>query len=81
MKKELSSVKGTVGNKLMENLDSIKITTTKSSLVEACEKVLENLNNKDKNEFLEVLKKKKDHTSALMYVYNYVLKGDNLGVI
>ena len=81
MKKELSSVKGTVGNRLMENINSIKIATSKSSLVEECERVLKDLNNKDKNEFLDILKKKKDHTSALMYVYNYMLKGDNLGVI
>lgn len=78
---ELSNIKGTVGNVIKNNIDKINASYNKEELYRICEESLIGLKNKDVDNFLQGIKKSKTHASALMYVYNYLFKGDNLGVI
>lgn len=77
---ELSNVEGTVGKVIKDNLDKINKTSSKEGLVKTMENLLKDTPGKGKEDFLSNLSKKNNYGAAMMYVYNYMLKGDNLGV-
>jgi len=78
---ELSKTAGTIGNVIAQNKAQIDSTTTIGELVTVCKELLANSNNADKTNFLTTLSNKKTWMRGIEYVYNYMLKGDNLGVI
>lgn len=78
---ELSKIEGTIGSVIAQNRAKIDCTTTLPELVGVCKALLFESNNPDRENFLSTLGKKKTWAKGLEYVYNYMLKGDNLGVI
>lgn len=78
---ELSRIEGTIGNVIKNNIVRINGARSKDDLYDICAEVLTDLKNKDKDNFLSGIQKSKNFTRALSYVYNYLFKGDNLGVI
>lgn len=78
---ELSKCKGTIGKIINDNVKDIMACTTKNDLVVKMEDLLENSENKDKNNFLFNLKRCRSYTDAMSYVLNYLMKGDGFGSI
>lgn len=78
---ELSKATGTIGNVIAQNKDKIDCTTSLVDLVNVCKSLLADSNNSDKDNFITTLTNKKTWVKGIEYVYNYMLKGDNLGVI
>lgn len=77
---ELSNVKGTVGKIIKDNIEKINKSTSKESLIKIMSGLLKNTNGKGKEDFLAELSKTSNYGAAMKYVYDYMLKGDNLGV-
>lgn len=77
---ELSNVKGTVGKVIKDNIEKINRSTSKESLIKIMNGLLKDTNGKGKEDFLAELSKTSNYGAAMEYVYNYMLKGDNLGV-
>lgn len=77
----LSTKKGTIGKIIYDNLTKINAAKDKVSLISTLETLLKDSKNKDKDSFLGVLVNKKSFDSALTFVYDYMMKGDGLGVI
>ena len=79
--KEPSTVQGTIGKLIKDNMISIGSAKTQGELITLCENILKNSNNADKDNFLSTLKSKRGLMKAQEYICNYMLKGDGLGVI
>lgn len=78
---ELSKIKGTIGNVIKTNITKINSARSKDDLYNICNEALSDMQNKDKENFLSEIRRSKDFARAVSYVYNYMFKGDNLGVI
>ena len=71
------SEKGNSINKLLlDNKDLIDGAASKDELVKACENILADKGGAKAQQFLQVLKEKKNHYAALKYVYDFILAGE-----
>lgn len=79
--KELSTVQGTIGKLIKDNMATIGQASSQNELVRFCENLLKDSTNADRDNFLSTLKSKRGLVAAQTYIVNYVLKGDGLGTI
>lgn len=79
--KQLSTVQGTIGKIIRDNMTAIGATKSQKELIALCENLLKDSANADKDKFLANLKSKKGLMPAQLYVCNYTLKGDGLGTL
>jgi hypothetical protein len=71
------SEKGNSINKLLlDNKDAIDGAASKEELVKACQDILADKGGAKAQQFLQVLKAKKNHYAALKYVYDFILAGE-----
>lgn len=71
------SEKGNSTNKLLlDNKEAIDGAASKEELVKACQDILADKGGAKAQQFLQVLKAKKNHYAALKYVYDFILAGE-----
>lgn len=71
------SEKGNSINKLLlDNKEAIDGAASKEELVKACQDILADKGGAKVQQFLQVLKAKKNHYAALKYVYDFILAGE-----
>jgi hypothetical protein len=71
------SEKGNSINKLLlDNTEAIDGAASKEELVKACQDILADKGGAKAQQFLQVLKAKKNHYAALKYVYDFILAGE-----
>lgn len=71
------SEKGNSINKLLlDNKEAIDGAASKEELVNACQDILADKGGAKAQQFLQVLKAKKNHYAALKYVYDFILAGE-----
>lgn len=71
------SEKGNSINKLLlDNKEAIDGAASKEELVKACQDILADKGVAKAQQFLQVLKAKKNHYAALKYVYDFILAGE-----
>lgn len=71
------SEKGNSINKLfLDNKEAIDGAASKEELVKACQDILADNGGAKAQQFLQVLKAKKNHYAALKYVYDFILAGE-----
>lgn len=71
------SEKGNSINKLLlDNKGAIDGAASKEELVKACQDILADKGGAKAQQFLQVLKAKKNHYAALKYVYDFILAGE-----
>lgn len=71
------SEKGNSINKLLlDNKEAIDGAASKEELVKACQDILADEGGAKAQQFLQVLKAKKNHYAALKYVYDFILAGE-----
>jgi hypothetical protein len=71
------SEKGNSINKLLlDNKEAIDGASSKEELVKACQDILADKGGAKAQQFLQVLKAKKNHYAALKYVYDFILAGE-----
>lgn len=71
------SEKGNSINKLLlDNKEAIDGASSKEELVKACQDILADKGGEKAQQFLQVLKAKKNHYAALKYVYDFILAGE-----
>lgn len=71
------SEKGNSINKLLlDNKEAIDGAASKEELVKACQDILADKGGAKAQQFLQVLKAKKNHYAALKYVYDFILAGE-----
>lgn len=71
------SEKGNSINKLLlDNKGAIDGASSKEELVKACQDILADKGGAKAQQFLQVLKAKKNHYAALKYVYDFILAGE-----
>ena len=71
------SEKGNSINKLLlDNKEAIDGASSKEELVKACQDILADKGDAKAQQFLQVLKAKKNHYAALKYVYDFILAGE-----
>ena len=71
------SEKGNSINKLLlDNKEAIDGAASKEELVKACQDILSDRGGAKAQQFLQVLKAKKNHYAALKYVYDFILAGE-----
>lgn len=71
------SEKGNSMNKLLlDNKAAIDGAASKEELVKACQDILADKGGAKAQQFLQVLKAKKNHYAALKYVYDFILAGE-----
>lgn len=72
------SEKGNSINKLLlDNKAAIDGAASKEELVKACQDILADKGGAKAQQFLQVLKAKKNHYAALKYVYDFILAGED----
>lgn len=79
--RELSKLDRSISKIFVDNLDKINSTHTLPELISLITKLLSNLNSDRTEGIFKALNSKKSHTQALQYIYNFILKGDDVGVI
>jgi hypothetical protein len=71
------SEKGNSINKLLlDNKETIDGAASKEELIKACQDILADKGGAKAQQFLQVLKAKKNHYAALKYVYDFILAGE-----
>lgn len=71
------SEKGNSINKLLlDNKEALDGAASKEELVKACQDILADKGGAKAQQFLQVLKAKKNHYAALKYVYDFILAGE-----
>lgn len=71
------SEKGNSINKLLlDNKEAIDGAASKEELVKACQDILADKGGAKAQQFLQVLRAKKNHYAALKYVYDFILAGE-----
>lgn len=81
IERELSTKENSISKIFIDNKDKINATTTKQSLVDIIKDLLKDLNPSRTDRIFKILDSKKDYFSALQYIYDFILKGDDFGVI
>lgn len=79
--KELSKKANSISKIFVDNKDKINNTYTKEELIAVVRELLKDLPAERTQKIFDVLNKKKNHIQCLQYIYDFILKGDDLGVI
>ena len=79
--KDLSTKEGTLSKLFIDNKDRINNTTTRDELAAVLKDIIKDNNSPKIKEIEAKINSIKDHTKLLSYVYNFILKGDNVGSI
>lgn len=77
----LSEIDGTVGYAIHNEIESLNNCKTLEELKFFIDGMLSTIDGKGRDKFLSIFSKKKDFKSAYMFVYNFLLAGDNNKVI
>lgn len=77
-KVRLSSISGTVGKALMDNIEELNNVKNTEELYTFLDKLLLEVPGTGKFKFMQVLDRKKTFEEKFLYVYNYALAGDGL---
>lgn len=72
----LSEKGNSINNLLLDNKEAIDGASSKEELVKACQDILADKGGAKAQQFLQVLKAKKNHYAALKYVYDFILAGE-----
>lgn len=72
----LSEKGNTINKLLLDNKDAIDGAASQADLVKVCEDILADKGGAKAQQFLQVLKAKKNHYAALKYVYDFILAGE-----
>lgn len=78
---ELSKKSNSLSNLLIKNKDKIDSATSKEELISVLQSILKDNGGQKAKSVIEIAKSKRNFEQALQYVYNFILKGDNLGSI
>jgi len=79
--KDLSTKEGTLSKLFIDNKDRINNTTTRDELAAVLKDIIKDNNSPKIKEIEAKINGIKDHAKLLSYVYNFILKGDNVGSI
>lgn len=72
----LSEKGNSINTLLLDNKEAIDGAASKEELVRACQDILADKGGAKAQQFLQVLKAKKNHYAALKYVYDFILAGE-----
>lgn len=81
VEKELSTKNRSISKILVDNKDKINATSSKEALVSVVRDLLKDVNPERTEKIFRALNSKRDYFKALQYIYDFILKGDDLGVI
>lgn len=79
--RELSTKDRAISKIFVDNRDRINKTSTKEELVSVIKDLLADVSPERTAKIFAALNSKKDYFRALQYIYDFILKGDDLGVI
>lgn len=79
--RELSKSDRSISKIFVDNKDKINKTGSKEELISVVKDLLKDVNPERTEKIFSALKSKKDYFKALQYIYDFILKGDDLGVI
>ena len=79
--RELSRKERSISKVLVDNKDKINATSSKEELVSVVRDLLKDVNPERTEKIFRALNSKRDYFKALQYIYDFILKGDDLGVI
>ena len=79
--RELSTKERSISKIFVDNRDKINKAGTKEELVSVVKDLLKDVNPERTRKIFAALDSKKDYFRALQYIYDFILKGDDLGVI
>lgn len=81
VEKELSTKNRSISKIFVDNKDKINATSSKEELVSVVRDLLKDVNPERTEKIFRALNSKRDYFKALQYIYDFILKGDDLGVI
>lgn len=81
VEKELSTKNSSISKIFVDNKDKINATSSKEELVSVVKNLLKDVNPERTDKIFRALNSKRDYFKALQYIYDFILKGDDLGVI
>ena len=81
VERELSTKDRAISKIFVDNKDKINETKTKEELVSVIRDLLKDVDPARTKKIFAALDSKKDYFRALQYIYDFILKGDDLGVI
>lgn len=81
VERELSTKDRAISKIFVDNRDKINGTKTKEELVSVIKDLLKDVDPARTKKIFAALDSKKDYFRALQYIYDFILKGDDLGVI
>lgn len=81
VEKELSTKDRSISKIFVDNKDKINATSSKEELVSLVKDLLKDVNPARTEKIFYALNSKRDYFKALQYIYDFILKGDDLGVI
>ena len=81
VERELSTKERSISKIFVDNKDKINKAGTKEELVSIVKDLLKDVNPERTGKIFATLNSKKDYFRALQYIYDFILKGDDLGVI
>lgn len=81
VEKELSTKNRSISKIFVDNKDKINATSSKEELVSLVKDLLKDVNPQRTEKIFYALNSKRDYFKALQYIYDFILKGDDLGVI
>lgn len=73
---DLSEKGNSINKLLLDNKEAIDGAASKEELIKACQDILADKGGAKAQQFLQVLKAKKNHYAALKYVYDFILAGE-----
>ena len=79
--RELSTKERSISKIFVDNRDKINKAGTKEELISVVKDLLKDVNPERTRKIFAALDSKKDYFRALQYIYDFILKGDDLGVI
>ena len=74
----LSDKRTSISGILLNNKDKIDSASSQADLVRVCSDILSDKGGAKAQQFLSVLKSKKNHPAALKYVYDFILAGEGM---
>ena len=81
VEKELSTKDRSISKIFVDNKDKINAASSKEELVSVVKDLLKDVNPERTEKIFRALNSKRDYFKALQYIYDFILKGDDLGVI
>ena len=79
--RELSKSDRSISKIFVDNKDKINKAGSKEELISVVKDLLKDINPERTGKIFSALNSKKDYFKALQYIYDFILKGDDLGVI